>query len=287
SRTATTIHAPGNIKPFESSFGKFTNWRSKYSVRRLKDKVIWITGACGGLGKNFCKAFLGEGASICLTDVDEDLIADALREFDAAEKMMGAVVDVCRRSTIEASVSRMVAQFGKLDALVNVAGGSLYTPNKFEDIDEGSWDKVVDVNLKGTFLCSQAAVDHIRKQGRGGKIVNVSALAGRWLGSLAGCHYTAAKAGVIGLTRHLAYELGPEGIYVNAIAPTITFASQRTVDLWNKRSPEYRDRIISEIPLRRVSEPQEVAASVIFLLSDEASYITGVTLDINGGRFFS
>jgi NAD(P)-dependent dehydrogenase (short-subunit alcohol dehydrogenase family) len=256
-------------------------------VTRLKDKVIWITGACGGLGKNFCKAFLGEGASICLTDIDEDLIADTLREFDAAEKMMGAVVDVCRRSTIEASVSRMVAHFGKLDALVNVAGGSLYTPNKFEDIDEGSWDKVVDVNLKGTFLCSQAAVDQFRKQGRGGKIVNVSALAGRWLGSLAGCHYTAAKAGVIGLTRHLAYELGPEGIYVNAIAPTITFASQRTVDLWNKRSPEYRDRIISEIPLRRVSEPQEVAAGVIFLLSDEASYITGVTLDINGGRFFS
>jgi NAD(P)-dependent dehydrogenase (short-subunit alcohol dehydrogenase family) len=208
----------------------------------LKDKVIWITGACGGLGKNFCKAFLGEGASICLTDIDEDLIADTLREFDAAEKMMGAVVDVCRRSTIEASVSRMVAHFGKLDALVNVAGGSLYTPNKFEDIDEGSWDKVVDVNLKGTFLCSQAAAGQFRKQGRGGKIVNVSALAGRWLGSLAGCHYTAAKAGVIGLTRHLAYELGPEGIYVNAIAPTITFASQRTVDLWNKRSPEYRDR---------------------------------------------
>jgi NAD(P)-dependent dehydrogenase (short-subunit alcohol dehydrogenase family) len=227
---------------------------------RLKDKVIWITGACGGLGKHFCKAFLGEGAGVCLTDIDEDLIADTLGEFDAAEKMMGAVVDVCRRSTIEASVSKMVARFGKLDGLVNVAGGSLYTPNKFEDI---------------------------RKQGRGGKIVNVSALAGRWLGSLAGCHYTAAKAGVIGLTRHLAYELGPEGIYVNAIAPTITFASQRTVDLWNKRSPEYRDRIISEIPLRRVSEPEEVAAGVIFLLSDEASYITGVTLDINGGRFFS
>jgi len=256
-------------------------------VERLKDNVIWITGACGGLGKNFCKAFLNEGANICMTDIDEDLIADTLSEFDAAEKMMGAVVDVCRSATIEAAVSKMVARFGTLDALVNVAGGSLYTPNKFEDIDEVAWDKVVDVNLKGTFLCSQAAAGQFRKQGRGGKIVNVSALAGRWLGSLAGCHYTAAKAGVIGLTRHLAYELGPEGIYVNAIAPTITFASQRTVDLWNNRPQAYRDRIISEIPLRRVSEPEEVAAGVIFLLSDEASYITGVTLDINGGRFFS
>jgi NAD(P)-dependent dehydrogenase (short-subunit alcohol dehydrogenase family) len=256
-------------------------------VKRLKDKVIWITGGCGGLGKNFCKAFFAEGARIFLTDIDEDLIADTIGEFDAAENIMGGAVDVCRRSTIDTCVSKMVDHFGKLDALVNVAGGSLYTPNKFIDIDEGSWNKVVDVNLKGTFLCSQAAVAQFRKQGQGGKIVNVSALAGRWLGSLAGCHYTAAKAGVIGLTRHLAYELGPEGIYVNAIAPTITFASQRTVDLWNDRPQQYRDRIISEIPLRRVSEPEEVAAGVIFLLSDEASYITGVTLDINGGRFFS
>lgn len=274
-------------KQCKSPLGNHTNWRSKVTVKRLQDKVIWVTGACGGMGKHFCKAFIKEGAKICVTDIDEDLIADMLREFDAAENMMGTIADVCRRSTIEASVSKMVAHFGRLDVLINVAGGSLYTPNKFRDIDEDSWDKVVDVNLKGTFLCSQVAVDQFRKQGRGGKIVNVSALAGRWLGSLAGCHYTAAKAGVIGLTRHLAHELGPEGIYVNAIAPTITFASQRTVDLWNDRSPEYRDKIISEIPLRRLSEPEEVAAGVVFLCSDEASYITGVTLDINGGRFFS
>lgn len=256
-------------------------------MKRLEDKVIWITGACGGMGKHFSKAFLKEGANLCLTDIDEDLIIETVNEFDATEQMMGAVVDVCERSAIEASLAKMVARFGKLDALVNVAGGSLYTPNKVQNIDEMSWDKVVDVNLKGTFLCSQAAVGQFRKQGQGGKIVNVSALAGRWVGSLAGCHYTAAKAGVIGLTRHMAYELGPEKIYVNAIAPTITFASQRTVDLWNDRPQEYRDKVISEIPLRRVSEPNEVAAGVIFLLSDDASYITGVTLDINGGRFFS
>jgi NAD(P)-dependent dehydrogenase (short-subunit alcohol dehydrogenase family) len=174
------------------------------------------------MGKHFCKAFLKEGACLCLTDLDGKLVDQTLNKFDAAEKMIGAVVDVCKRPTIEASVEKMVAHFGRLDALVNVAGGSLYTPNKFQDIDEASWDKVVDVNLKGTFLCSQSAVEQFRKQGGGGKIVNVSALAGRWLGSLAGCHYTAAKAGVIGLTRHMAHELGPEGIYVNAIAPTIT-----------------------------------------------------------------
>ena len=92
---------------------------------------------------------------------------------------------------------------------------------------------------------------------------------------------------MIGLTRHLAYELGPEGIYVNAIAPTITLASQRAINLWNSRPEEYREKIVSQIPLRRLSTPEEVAAGVIFLCTDEASYMTGVTLDINGGRFFS
>jgi 3-oxoacyl-[acyl-carrier protein] reductase len=254
---------------------------------RLKDKVALITGASGGLGKNFCKAFLKEGANVCVTDISEELVDDTVAELNSPDSVIGTKVDVCERRSIEAAVSTAVNEFGRLDILVNVAGGALHTPHKFEDIDEPSWDKVVDVNLKGTFLCCQAAVGQFRKQGGGGKIVNISALAGRWLGSLAGCHYTSAKAGVIGLTRHLAHELGPEGIYVNAIAPTITLASQRTINLWNARPEEYKEKILSEIPLRRLSTPEEVAAGVIFLCTDEASYMTGVTLDINGGRFFS
>lgn len=254
---------------------------------RLRGKIAFITGASGGLGKHFCKALLKEGAKVCLTDISKDLVDKTVVELEAPGSVIGAVVDVCQRSSIEAAVSETVERFGRLDILVNVAGGALYTPHKFAEIDETSWDKVVDVNLKGTFLCCQVAVEQFRTQGGGGKIVNISALAGRWLGSLAGCHYTSAKAGVIGLTRHLAYELGPEGIYVNSIAPTITLASQRTVDLWNARPEEYKEKVVSQIPLRRLSTPDEVAAGVIFLCSDEASYMTGVTLDINGGRFFS
>lgn len=254
---------------------------------RLKDKVVFVTGASGGLGKHFCQAFLREGAKVCVTDVTEGVVSRAIDELGTSDSTIGAVVDVCQRSSVEAAVARTIERFGRLDILVNVAGGALHTPHKLEDIDDASWDKVIDVNLKGTFLCCQVVVDQFRKQGGGGKIVNVSALAGRWLGSLAGCHYTAAKAGVIGLTRHLAYELGPEGIHVNAIAPTITLASQRTQDLWDQRPEEYKRKILSEIPLRRLSQPEEVAAGVIFLCSDEASYMTGVTLDINGGRFFS
>lgn len=254
---------------------------------RLKEKVAFITGASGGLGTHFCKAFLKEGARVCVTDIAQDMVDSAIAELDSADAVIGAVVDVCQRGTIEAAVSRAVETFGSLDILINVAGGALHTPHKFEEIGEAAWDKVVDINLKGTYLCCQVAVEQFRKQGGGGKIVNISALAGRWLGSLAGCHYTAAKAGVIGLTRHLAYELGPEGIHVNAVAPTITLASQRTIDLWDSRPEEYREKVVSQIPLRRLSTPQEVAAGVIFLCTDEASYMTGVTLDINGGRFFS
>ena len=253
----------------------------------LKDKVALITGASGGLGKIFCKAFLNKGTKVCVTDISEELVDNTVAELNSPGSAIGSVVDVCQRHTIQAAVSTAVKEFGHLDILVNVAGGALHTPHIFQEIDETSWDKVVDINLKGTFLCCQIAVEQFRKQGGGGKIVNISALAGRWLGSLAGCHYTAAKAGVIGLTRHLAHELGPEGIHVNAIAPTITLASQRTINLWNARSDEYKEKILSEIPLRRLSTPEEVAAGVVFLCTDEANYMTGVTLDINGGRFFS
>ena len=254
---------------------------------KLKDKVTIITGGAGGLGLTYCKAFLKEGAKVVVNDVSKELVDRTVSELAPLGRVVGKVADVCQKSTVENMVFFVADHFGRLDILVNNAGGSLLTPHKVEEIDETSWDKVMDVNLKGAFLCSQAAVKQFRKQGGGGKIVNVSALAGRWLGSLAGCHYTSAKAGVIGLTRHLAYELGPEGIYVNAVAPTITLASQRTIDLWNARTEEYREKIISEIPLRRLSFPEEIAAAVIFLCSDEASYLTGVTLDVNGGRFFS
>jgi NAD(P)-dependent dehydrogenase (short-subunit alcohol dehydrogenase family) len=253
---------------------------------RLKDKVAVITGSASGLGFTYCKAFLKEGAKVVVNDISKELVGQAVRDLSPSGPVMSAVANVCDQSEVENMIAAVVQTFGRLDILVNNAGGSLHTPYRFEEIKGEDWDKVVDVNLKGAFLCCQSAVKQFRKQG-GGKIVNVSALAGRWLGSLAGCHYTSAKAGLIGLTRHLAYELGPEGIYVNAIAPTITMANQRTIDLWNARPEEYRQKILSEIPLRRLSTPEEVAAAVIFLCTEEASYLTGVTLDINGGRFFS
>ena len=259
-------------------------------MRDFKEKVAIVTGGARDIGRECSLKLAENGASVCINYFDKKEQAEETKKMieDGGGKAIIVQGDMTKQDDVDKLVAECKKSFGdKIDVLVNVAGGALHTPHIFSEIDEVAWDKVVDINLKGTFLCCQVLVDQFRKQGQGGKIVNISALAGRWLGSLAGCHYTAAKAGVIGLTRHLAHELGPEGIFVNSIAPTITLASERTVNLWNSRPNEYKEKVISQIPLRRLSTPEEVAAGVIFLCTDEASYMTGVTLDSNGGRFFS
>ena len=143
---------------------------------------------------------------------------------------------------------------------------------------------MLNVNLKGAFFCCQAVLPYMI-EAKGGAIVNISALAGHWRASLAGVAYTSAKAGVEGLMRQLAYDYGQYNIRVNAVAPTVTLTGDRMKNLWGNKAEEEQARIMSAIPLRRLSEPREIAAAVVFLASDEASYITGITLDVVGGRY--
>jgi 3-oxoacyl-[acyl-carrier protein] reductase len=167
---------------------------------------------------------------------------------------------------------------------VNNAGGALNTPHKLEEIEEKDWELVMNVNLKGAFLCCQQVIPEMVRRGKG-VIVNISALAGHWRASLAGVQYTAAKAGIEGLTRQLAYDFGPSGIRVNAVAPTVTMTGDRIKGLWDAKGEDEKAKIFSQIPLRRLSTLQEIGAGVVFLASDESSYITGITLDICGGRY--
>jgi 3-oxoacyl-[acyl-carrier protein] reductase len=167
---------------------------------------------------------------------------------------------------------------------VNNAGGALNTPYLLGEIEDKHWDLVVDVNLKGTFLCCQATIPEMEKQG-GGVIVNISALAAHWRASLAGVQYSAAKAGVEGLTRQLAYDWGKAGIRVNAVAPTVTLTGERVQALWDAKSPEEKKKAVASIPLGRLGTPEEVASVVVFLASKESSYITGITIDVSGGRY--
>ena len=255
---------------------------------RLKDKISIVTGSAAGLGKVIALAMAEEGARVVVCDVNEQALQTTAKEIEQISKpALPVLADVSYKKEVERMVQKAIDTFGRIDILVNNAGGALHTPHKLEEVDEKDWDKVVNINLKGAFLCSQAVIAQMRKQGTGGKIVNISALAGRSYATLAGVQYTSAKAGIGGLTRHLAREVGPFGINVNAVAPSVMLTGERVRGLWEAKTEEERKKVIEEIPLRRLAEPREIARVVVFLASDDASYVTGVTLDVNGGRFMT
>lgn len=253
--------------------------------KRLLDRTAIVTGAGRGMGLAIAKALFNEGARVTLIDIDEKGVVEAARQLDEKyDRVLGKRVNVTDRAEIQDLVKEMKAHWGGIDILVNNAGGALDTPYRLEEIEEKDWNLVVDVNLKGAFLCCQAVIPEMGRQGKG-SIVNISALAGHWRASLAGVQYTAAKAGVEGLTRQLAYDWGKSGIRVNAVAPTVTLTGERVQGLWEAKGEEEKKKVLSAIPLRRLGTPEEVASVVVFLASDESSYITGITIDVNGGRY--
>ena len=253
--------------------------------QRLYNKNAIVTGGARGMGFAIAKALFQEGARVAVLDVDEKGAAEAAKQLDEKQdRVIGRKIDVSKRSDIRMFVQEMKRLWGSVDILVNNAGGALNTPYVLEEIQEKDWNLVVDVNLKGAFLCCQAVIPEMVKQ-KGGVIVNISALAGHWRASLAGVQYTAAKAGVEGLTRQLAYDWGKAGIRVNAVAPTVTMTGDRIQSLWDNKSEEEKKKVLSNIPLGRLGTPEEVASVVVFLASDESSYITGITIDVSGGRY--
>ena len=253
--------------------------------KRLLDKNAIVTGAARGMGFAIAKALYEEGARVAIIDIDEKGVMDAAQQVDSkSSRAIGRRVDVTNKAEISNLVKEIKKLWGSVDILVNNAGGALNTPYVLEQIEEKDWNLVVDVNLKGSFLCSQAVIPEMVKQ-KGGVIVNISALAGHWRASLAGVQYVAAKAGVEGLTRQLAYDWGKYGIRVNAVAPTVTLTGDRVKGLWEGKSGEEKKKVLSDIPLGRLGTPEEVASVVVFLASNESSYITGITIDVSGGRY--
>lgn len=241
---------------------------------RLGEKVAIVTGGARGIGKAITLRLAADGFRVAIV---YNRSADEARKtaVDVEAKNGDALVfkaDVSQPAQVKALRSYVLEAYGRIDLLVNNAG--VATKSATVDLSEDVWDRVLDVNLKAAFLCSQAVIPPMQAQGAG-RIINIASIAGQTGGAI-GAHYAASKAGMIGLTRFMARELGPDKITVNAVAPSgVPTDLLRQLDL----EPS------TQRPIRRLGTPEDIAAAVSFLASDEAGFITGQVLGVNGGSF--
>jgi NAD(P)-dependent dehydrogenase (short-subunit alcohol dehydrogenase family) len=253
---------------------------------RFQDKVAVITAVASGIGRATADIMASEGAVMVGVDNNSDRLeatVAALRQ--AGARGHGRVCDALDAAQVEATVTSIAQEFGTIDILVNAVGGSTIISKSGASVDELSfadWKRLIDFNLDGTFLFTHAVVPVMKRQ-RSGKIVNLSSIAGRGLSVSSSSAYAAAKGGIIAFTRKLAFELGPFGISINAIAPSRTL-TERIRPRWNQQSPEDQQAEIDRTPLRRIAEAPDQAKVICFLASSDADFVTGVTIDVTGGN---
>ena len=260
---------------------------------RFTGKVALITAAANGIGRATAAIMAREGATVIAADNNQDRLDEAvpaLRQLagasggKAAGKVEGRLVDALDAAQVDALVADIERVHGRIDILVNAVGGStvIDTPAATtEQLSFADWQKLIAFNLDGTFLFTHAVIP-VMKRRRSGKIVNLASIAGRGLSANSSSAYAAAKGGIIAFTRKLAHELGPEGINVNAIAPSITL-TERIRPHWDKRSQASQAEEIERTPLRRVAEAADQANVICFLASADADFVTGLTIDVTGG----
>jgi 3-oxoacyl-[acyl-carrier protein] reductase len=243
---------------------------------KFEGKVALVTGAARGIGEAIALTLAREGADVVVTDVDLEGAQRVAQEIEGMGRKAKAVqADVSQREAVQRLVSEAVSLFGKVDILVNNAG--IIRRGTFLDHDPQDWEKVLSVNLGGTFNCAKEVVPLMIKQG-GGKIINISSVVGK-MGDIASApSYGTSKGAINTFTKSLARELAPYGINVNAVAPHAI-----ETDMSREWSEEKRRQIVEAIPLKRLGKPEEVAEVVAFLASDGAGFITGQILDVNGG----
>ena len=254
----------------------------------LEDRVAIVTGGAKGMGRAIAEGFAKEGAKVAVVDLDMAAAEDAVRAIEAAGgQAMAIKCDVSKSDQVKQMVAATVAKFGKLDILVNNAGGVIGKhgkPTNLEVLTEEAWDIVVDVNLKGIFLCCREAVPYMKANGYG-KIINFSSL-GAISPPDAIPHYHAAKSGVVGLTYDMAAELAPHNIYVNAIMPG-PFRTPFFDAVLESRTPQEIETFFAGMgkiaPLGRIGDPAEMVGPALFLASDMSSFVTGAVLPVSGG----
>ena len=243
---------------------------------KLSNKVAIVTGSAQGLGKAIAVTLAKEGANIVASDINLEKAKAVVKEIEVMKREAIAVkADVSKKQDVESMVKTTISQFGQIDILVNCAGICSLSP--ILEITEEEWDRIFAVNLKGTFLCSQAVFREMLGR-KSGKIVNISSASAKIGGVAVGAHYSASKAGVICFTKSLALAAAPYKINVNCVCPGPV--ETEMTDAWGD---EMNTKFKNMIPWKDYGKPQDIAAAVLFLVSEEARYITGETLDVNGG----
>eukprot|EP01080_Neovahlkampfia_damariscottae_P009167 gene9167-1255_t len=250
----------------------------RYSTE-FKGKVAIVTGSGRGMGALTAEMLAKRGCNIMINDINEE---NCIKTSNFLNSKFGentssySVNSVSSENGVNQMINKTIENFGGIDFLINNAG--ILTPNRIPNITLDEWNKVIEVSMTGTFLCSQKVIEHMKKR-KGGKIVNFSSTAGKNVSTIGGCHYTAAKAGILGITRSFAKEFAGDNILVNAICPGLIQTDMVTKTI----SSEAMESYAKSFPIPRLGTSEEVVNLVLFLLSEQSSYITGASLDINGG----
>lgn len=259
--------------------------------KRFIDKVAVITGGSRGIGRGIAERFAREGAKICLVANDAQVHATAAELSAQGAQVIAAEIDVTRHDQVVTLYERVAQDLGEVDISVQNAG--VITVSRLEELSENDWDKVLAVNTKGVYLCCREAALRMRQAGKKGRLINTASTQARQ-GFIYTPHYAASKFGVIGITQSLAVELAKSGITVNAFCPGII-----ETDMWayndaawgkllgNYKPGELMAEWVKNIPMGRAGTPADVAGLVAFLASEDAAYITGQTINIDGGMFMS
>jgi NAD(P)-dependent dehydrogenase (short-subunit alcohol dehydrogenase family) len=252
---------------------------------RFEGRIALITAAASGIGRATADIVAAEGGTVVGVDVDEARLEKAMAQIrDAGGRAHARPADALDAEQVARVVEDVVREHGRIDVLVNAVGGSTIIAEPAATVDALSfadWQRLIRFNLDATFLCCHAVVPVMKRQ-RSGKIVNLSSIAGRGISPTSSSAYAAAKGGIIAFTRKLANELGPFGVNVNAIAPSLTL-TERLRPRWERRTEEERAREIVRTPLRRMAEARDQARVICFLASGDADFVTGVTIDVTGG----